>query len=646
MEDEIEDNYPKRKKKRLGIAIIVVFLLTIGIGCFAFCLFGISENYSRMYHYPENVHSVMDFTGYDSQKEGQLINLNGDATFYYDKWAVSEDCMDEPTTVVDYGSGFSQAGYPKKSFGTYRWTLKGLDNSKPLKFRMGGDIYTSCRVFVDDGSSANPTLISSSGRMSKTEVRSSPGSVKWSRDFFQVASDTFDLYLEFSLVNRGYLAGGDIYLKAPDNPAKDSLLFIFGAAGGAAALILCAFSLTAFLATSEKKRGLPFFFLSISMLLGYLVTDFMYIFASELHFFMPWDITVVLNFLTVLLILLSFLYFLLSQGNKPTKVDVIVISSCLGLSILLFLVFFYSRLFHIAMVPILFCILYTVFDVIKDPDKQDISTIIPMTVAFIFFMMYVVFDFMDIADLIVYSLAGFPSIALFLMGLSSSFYFFAVTRELSRKAAQADKNALLYEKAETRTLINTINLHLLFNSLTMIESTYHSSLEQGDKAVSLLSTNLRASIDASSKNLIPLGEEMDHIGSFAEFCSMRTDKRYEVLFDIGYEDFEVPPQSLQVFVENSILHAKLSERKDPYIIVKTYQDQEQRIHIDISDNGRGFDPSSVDITKHSGIHNATTRLKIALGATTEIVSSPGQGTTVKISFFKKSEDGKDMKKLY
>jgi LytS/YehU family sensor histidine kinase len=298
------------------------------------------------------------------------------------------------------------------------------------------------------------------------------------------------------------------------------------------------------------------------------------------------------------------------------------------------------------MVPILFCILYTVFDVIKDPDKQDISTIIPMTVAFIFFMMYVVFDFMDIADLIVYSLAGFPSIALFLMGLSSSFYFFAVTRELSRKAAQADKNALLYEKAETRTLINTINPHLLFNSLTMIESTYHSSLEQGDKAVSLLSTNLRASIDASSKNLIPLGEEMDHIGNFAEFCSLRTDKRYEVLFDIGYEDFEVPPQSLQVFVENSILHAKLSERKDPYIIVKTYQDQEQRIHIEISDNGCGFDPSSVDITKHSGIHNATTRLKIALGATTEIVSSPGQGTTVKISFFKKSEDRKDMKKIY
>jgi len=99
-------------------------------------------------------------------------------------------------------------------------------------------------------------------------------------------------------------------------------------------------------------------------------------------------------------------------------------------------------------------------------------------------------------------------------------------------------------------------------------------------------------------------------------------------------------------VENSIRHAKLQEKKDGYIIVKTCLDIDNVIHIEIKDNGCGFDSYNIDTSKHSGIHNAVTRLKIALNANTEIISSPDKGTTVKITFIKRNADEVGINDVY
>lgn len=260
-----------------------------------------------------------------------------------------------------------------------------------------------------------------------------------------------------------------------------------------------------------------------------------------------------------------------------------------------------------------------------------------VSLIFVVFLFLFIFDMIGESNILNYNISGFPSIALIPIAIASTLFYWIIVKDYREKKEEGERKEAEYQKAQATLLANNINPHFLFNSLTMVQGSYHSSLDQGDKAISLLSKNLRASINAPNKPLIQIDDEMDHIADFVDLSNMRSGGNIEALFDIGYEDFMVPPLSIEVFVENSIKHAKLGETRPGYIIIRTSLIGNE-ITVSVEDNGCGFDPSKVDASCHTGIHNAVVRLEMTLGAKTNITSRIGAGTKVEILFNKKEKD--------
>lgn len=110
---------------------------------------------------------------------------------------------------------------------------------------------------------------------------------------------------------------------------------------------------------------------------------------------------------------------------------------------------------------------------------------------------------------------------------------------------------------------------------------------------------------------------------------MKVDNKFEVIFNIDYQDFDIPILSLQPFVENSIKYSKVNYKEEGKIEISAYKDN-SNIIVEINDNGIGFDPNDIK-DESCGIRNAKERLSLLLNANVEINSQINFGTNIKIT---------------
>ena len=181
-----------------------------------------------------------------------------------------------------------------------------------------------------------------------------------------------------------------------------------------------------------------------------------------------------------------------------------------------------------------------------------------------------------------------------------------------------------------------IKPHFVFNVLLSIKNLYHSDTELGDEAIDLFSKHLRAQVEAAGADMVPFEKELDTIRVFTDLENIRQDKELNLIFDIEYSDFQIPALSLQTFIENAIKYSRISEKEDGYIRISS-RCENGEILLEISDNGVGFDPSEIRDTSY-GIRNSVERFRLLTGVSPEIISSPGNGTSIMIRFNKSSSE--------
>jgi sensor histidine kinase YesM len=103
------------------------------------------------------------------------------------------------------------------------------------------------------------------------------------------------------------------------------------------------------------------------------------------------------------------------------------------------------------------------------------------------------------------------------------------------------------------------------------------------------------------------------------------------------EDFCVPALTVQPLVENAIKHGLMKLQKGGSIRVISWE-TETDYRISVEDDGVGFDTAGMtDEKKHIGIRNIRDRLKVMVGGTLEIESTPGVGTKVLITIPKEGK---------
>lgn len=222
-------------------------------------------------------------------------------------------------------------------------------------------------------------------------------------------------------------------------------------------------------------------------------------------------------------------------------------------------------------------------------------------------------------------------ISLFFAALTFAMYvpvylmFCIRTDSKAVKSIEYQRQAALFE---AKAMLGQIKPHFIFNSLETIRSLYHRDAASGDTAMNYLSDFLRDSINSFDHELIPFETEIDTVFSYTEFENIKREHKIEVVFDLDFVDFRVPPFSVQPFVENAFKYSGVGEIPGGNIIISSYKSGDFAA-IEIADNGRGFDVNKISEHSH-GIRNACGRFALTLGVTPEITAAPGKGTKVKI----------------
>jgi two-component system LytT family sensor kinase len=197
---------------------------------------------------------------------------------------------------------------------------------------------------------------------------------------------------------------------------------------------------------------------------------------------------------------------------------------------------------------------------------------------------------------------------------------------------QEQEKLLLAAKIEA--LKSQINPHFLFNTLTSISSLIRSQPETARTLINKLSGLLRRLL-RSHEHFVTLREELESIDEYLDIEVVRFGPKLRVRKEIGPDtiDVVVPSMILQPLVENSIKHGLSRKVGIGTIVIRSWREN-QRVVIEVEDDGMGFMMDRLDQPMASGIGlaNVRERLRVIFGATYQLrlASEPGKGTKARI----------------
>lgn len=195
------------------------------------------------------------------------------------------------------------------------------------------------------------------------------------------------------------------------------------------------------------------------------------------------------------------------------------------------------------------------------------------------------------------------------------------------------QKALSAEQVTARTqaafLASQIQPHFLYNTLTTIQELCYTDPLQAAETVVRFSNYLRQNIDFMEyKDKIPFSVEMEHIENYLDIQRARFGDAIRFVKNITFEQFELPPLTVQPLVENAVSHG-IRRHNGQGTVTLDVRRIDRDIVISVADDGEGFD---VDAVHSRSLENIRCRIEGAMGGTVHIDSAPGKGTTVILRF--------------
>lgn len=198
-------------------------------------------------------------------------------------------------------------------------------------------------------------------------------------------------------------------------------------------------------------------------------------------------------------------------------------------------------------------------------------------------------------------------------------------------------------RSELMALQNQINPHFLYNTLDIIVWLIENGKrEEAVEAVTALARFFRISL-SGGKNIIPVGDEIEHVRSYLMIQEMRFKNRFTYAFELeeGVKDCGTIKLVLQPIVENAIYHAMEFMDGDGEIRISAKRDGGDLLFT-VEDNGCGMPPETVEkilagerVSRGKGgvgLQNVQERLRLVFGTEygLSLSSEPDEGTQVRI----------------
>ncbi len=192
-----------------------------------------------------------------------------------------------------------------------------------------------------------------------------------------------------------------------------------------------------------------------------------------------------------------------------------------------------------------------------------------------------------------------------IVSIVQAFGFYRRSEERERTALELE--ARLAE-ARLQALRNQLHPHFLFNTLHAISTLVHKDPNAADEMISNLSELLRAALDTSDRQEVPLRQELDFLDRYLEIQQVRFGDRLrlEKQIDAAALDAQVPTLMLQPLVENAIKHG-IEPNPAPGVVTIEAQRQDGAVRLVVRDNGVGAKKSA---GQQEGIGIANTRARL------------------------------------
>jgi sensor histidine kinase YesM len=180
-----------------------------------------------------------------------------------------------------------------------------------------------------------------------------------------------------------------------------------------------------------------------------------------------------------------------------------------------------------------------------------------------------------------------------------TYHFFQKSRkqELNNVTLEASRNEI-----ELKNLRSQLNPHFLFNSLNSIRALIDIEPAKAKVSVTTLSNLLRKSLILGKENLVSLHEELEKI---------RFEERLEVKWklDPTLDEFQIPPFSLQMLVENAIKHG-ISNLVDGGVITIETTSSDDKVMISVKNTGQIGQGNLHEVGTGIGLENTKRRLDL------------------------------------
>lgn len=174
-----------------------------------------------------------------------------------------------------------------------------------------------------------------------------------------------------------------------------------------------------------------------------------------------------------------------------------------------------------------------------------------------------------------------------------------------QKDLQQARHLETISKYRLQNIRNRISPHFMFNALN--QHIIHEGNELRTNELMELVTLLRKSLQMTERVDVLLADEIDFVKSYLriESLNMDSDFRYSIdLDDVIPDDWRVPAMIIQIPVENAIKHALKPKSGDKLLIIKVSCTDDD-LHINVVDNGKGYEPGVCDISMGTGTGLAT-----------------------------------------
>lgn len=222
-------------------------------------------------------------------------------------------------------------------------------------------------------------------------------------------------------------------------------------------------------------------------------------------------------------------------------------------------------------------------------------------------------------------------------------------------ADELDRQVELTAKAEVKALQAQINPHFLFNTLNTIAALTRTDPTQARDLLREFATFYRQTLE-NSESRIPLARELEQTRrylkfEYARFGEDRIVERESV--EAGCADVPVPAFMVQPLVENTVRHAMRDEGPLHIDIHATREGDD--VLVSVTDDGLGMDEATAerllsqasapdrDNPRGTGValHNVAERVKrfYGIGSGVEIMSKPGEGTSVTVRLVGAASEG-------